>query len=272
MERLARLEAEIRMHGVMKSARAMIHSLVGERPLKDFEEVRPHFMNMTGLEVGGPSNIFTENQLLPVYGVARRVDNCNFSEVTIWRDASRESSTFKVSDRWTGTQFICEGTDLKTVPDETYDFVLSSHTLEHIANPIRALNEWKRVIKWGGVLLLCLPNKMAMFDRRRATTGLDHLIQDFEGNVGEDDLTHAKENVQVYNRFSRPGMFGNIAPDYEQAAPEDNLRTRRMHHHTFTVESAVKVMEFVGFRILVATTHPPYHIIVVGQKPGDGSG
>ena len=28
----------------------------------------------------------------------------------------------------------------------TYDVLLSSHTLEHIANPLRALSEWKRIV------------------------------------------------------------------------------------------------------------------------------
>ena len=35
--------------------------------------------------------------------------------------------------------------------DATFDFVLSEHTLEHIGNALRALREWVRVLKPGGI-------------------------------------------------------------------------------------------------------------------------
>ena len=37
-------------------------------------------------------------------------------------------------------------TSLDGIDDASYDVVLASHTLEHIANPLRALSEWRRVV------------------------------------------------------------------------------------------------------------------------------
>ena len=45
------------------------------------------------------------------------------------------------------------------VQDETYDFVYSSHCLEHIENPALALKNWFRILKPGGFLLLYVPHR-----------------------------------------------------------------------------------------------------------------
>lgn len=42
--------------------------------------------------------------------------------------------------------------------DATLDYVFSSHLLEHLDEPERALREWARALKKGGVLLLYLPH------------------------------------------------------------------------------------------------------------------
>ena len=42
--------------------------------------------------------------------------------------------------------------------DESQDFIISSHTLEHLEDYLKALKEWDRVLKKNGVLLLYLPH------------------------------------------------------------------------------------------------------------------
>jgi len=46
---------------------------------------------------------------------------------------------------------------LDEVPFEAADVGISNHALEHIANPIEALREFKAKIKHGGTLILCVP-------------------------------------------------------------------------------------------------------------------
>jgi SAM-dependent methyltransferase len=45
------------------------------------------------------------------------------------------------------------------IPDGTYDWVYSSHLLEHLENPFRALREWWRILRPGGKLILVVPDE-----------------------------------------------------------------------------------------------------------------
>jgi ADP-heptose:LPS heptosyltransferase/predicted SAM-dependent methyltransferase len=65
-------------------------------------------------------------------------------------------------ERWgtQGTDVVvstCE--DLSIFADKSMDFVFSSHLLEHLEDPKKALKEWTRVIKDGGYLCLYLPHE-----------------------------------------------------------------------------------------------------------------
>jgi SAM-dependent methyltransferase len=48
---------------------------------------------------------------------------------------------------------------LNSIKDNTYDFVYSSHTLEHIDDAGEALVNWYRVVKPGGFLILYIPHR-----------------------------------------------------------------------------------------------------------------
>ena len=48
---------------------------------------------------------------------------------------------------------------LATIADETYDFVHSSHCLEHIVNPAEAYKNWLRVCKPGGYIITTIPDE-----------------------------------------------------------------------------------------------------------------
>jgi ubiquinone/menaquinone biosynthesis C-methylase UbiE len=47
---------------------------------------------------------------------------------------------------------------LPRVPDEAFDFVYSSHCLEHLRNVEEALGNWVRILKPGGWLYLVVPD------------------------------------------------------------------------------------------------------------------
>lgn len=48
---------------------------------------------------------------------------------------------------------------MKGVEDNTYDFVHSSHTLEHINDPFEAVMNWLRILKHGGYLIVTIPDE-----------------------------------------------------------------------------------------------------------------
>ena len=53
---------------------------------------------------------------------------------------------------------LANGGDAMALPRGQYPFVFSSHCLEHLPNPIAALEHWKTRIIPGGVLFLYLPH------------------------------------------------------------------------------------------------------------------
>ena len=89
-----------------------------------------------------------------------------------------------------GALLLIDDVELAGVADGSYDAVISSHVLEHLANPLLALAAWRRGTRPGGHVLLIAPHKEGTFDHRRPTTTLAHLVDDRERNTSEDDLTH----------------------------------------------------------------------------------
>ena len=70
-----------------------------------------------------------------------------------------------------------DGMLLEGVEDEAFDFVHSSHSLEHMADPKVAMENWIRVCKKGGHLVLLLPDE-DMFEQGNwpsAYAGADHV-------------------------------------------------------------------------------------------------
>lgn len=51
-----------------------------------------------------------------------------------------------------------DGGDAMRLPAGPFDFVFSSHCLEHLADPIAALAHWRDRLRPGGVLFLYLPH------------------------------------------------------------------------------------------------------------------
>ena len=89
--------------------------------------------------------------------------------------------------------------DLSVVEASSQDFVIASHLLEHVTDPVGTLIEWRRVIRDGGLLYLCLPDKRNTFDAPRERTSIDHVIADHAATA--EDL-HGR-NVAHYREWAR---------------------------------------------------------------------
>lgn len=227
---------------------------------KYFESICKALMNSKGLEIGGPSKVFKRKGFFPIYPFVSQLDNINFSSTTIW-EGEINSSNFIVNGQIMGNQFINDATDLSFLPDKTYDYILSSEMLQHLANPIKALNEWKRVLKEGSYLVLIIPNKEKTFDHLRNVTTLEHLISDFENETQEDDLTHLPE-VLKYHDLSMDRLAGSYKQFKERC--ENNLKFRGIHHHVFNLNLVIELLEYSNFKILGTELHLQT-IFVLGQ-------
>ncbi len=217
----------------------------------------------TGLEIGGPSGMFAVKGYFPIYPVIQSLDGVNFSSNTLWEANLNEGSSYQFGDR-TGFQFIGEGTDLSIIPDGSYDFLLSCNNLEHIANPVKAVREWKRVVNEQGILLLILPRKESNFDHRRNITSMEHLIQDYENNTGEDDLTHLEEILKLHDlkRDPHAGTF-----DQFKERSLNNLVNRGLHHHVYDQDLLKAIAEYCRLKPILSYSSPTDHFIALSKIP-----
>lgn len=215
-----------------------------------------------GLEVGGPSFGFTKKGFLPVYDVAKQVDGCNFSKNTVWEGSISEGLHYKYGNK-IGYQYIADAADLSVIPDSTYDFILSSHSVEHIANPIKALCEWQRVLKPEGIIIMVVPHKDLTFDHNRPVTTIEHLVQDFTNGVTERDETHFEEVIKLHDIQKDAGISD---PDSLKVRTADNYNNRCVHHHIFNTPLLVQLAHYMQWQILDVQTFSPFHIVGMFKK------
>jgi SAM-dependent methyltransferase len=217
-----------------------------------------------GLEFGGVSAIFKSNGLLPIYDFAKCIDNVTFSNSTLWEGKLQAGQNFKFNEKKEpGNQFILERDSLSQISDDQYDFILSSHMLEHTANPIGLLTQWMRIIRVKGKLLLILPHRDASFDHRRPITSISHLIEDFKNDVPESDKTHFDEILSL-NDLSRDPTQSSYSTFKQWIF--NNETNRGAHHHVFDLKLAVQMVTYAGFQILELEVTMPMHILLFATK------
>jgi SAM-dependent methyltransferase len=239
-----------------------IHTLF-QRSLRCYGMTTSLLEGRSGLEIGGPSEVFRENRAyLPIYRHIGSLDNCDLSSKTVWAQHSENFSFHP--QKPPGRNIFRDGSDIAEVGDETYEFVLSSHNLEHFANPMKALKEWQRITVKGGILVLVVPNYMHTFDHRRQPTSVSHMLADFEKNTPESDLFHLPEILEKHDLTLDPaaGTLENF-----RARSLANYENRCLHHHVFDEQNIHEFLTVIGIRVLALETAWPFHIFVIAQMP-----
>ena len=219
----------------------------------------------SAIEVGGPSRNFRSGGPLPAYELLGSIDGCDFSERTVW--SGERGTRYEVEGRERGRMFYVDAVELAGVPDQAYDVLLASHVIEHIANPLRALDSWRRVVKPGGHLLVVAPHKERTFDRKRSTTPLAHMVEDYERGIGEDDLTHLDEGLALHDLSKDPGAGDREA--FERRTRQ-NAENRAMHQHVFTTLSFAALIDRAGLDIQGVAARRAHDIFVLARLPIGG--
>lgn len=212
-----------------------------------FNQVIEKLINLEGLEFGGPTELFIN----PVYGMPL-YENVKLDGVNIFEDNFFQKS---FSDKFNysfgqGIQYNidCTDTEISSKINKKYDFIVTSHVIEHIANPMKAILSWKKLLKEEGFILSIIPDYKYCYDRKRLLTPINHIINDYKNNVGEDDTTHIEEYKQKYDwTFEIPDEFllGGGREQYYKLC-DNNAKTRVIHHHTFDLDSFKLLMDAVG--------------------------
>lgn len=161
---------------------------------------------------------------------------------------------------------------LSALPDASQDFVIASHILEHLANPLAMLVDVHRVLKTGGLLVLILPDRHVTFDSERPPTTLEHLAEEYRRDVREVTDEHVIEAIVAQVRFN-----GDVRDRKELAAERteaeiDLHRRRSIHAHVWDMEEFGAVLRFsqreLGISWRVLDTMPAGDVGSYGNEFG----
>ena len=159
---------------------------------------------------------------------------------------------------------------LSPIEDASFDAVIASHVIEHLANPLRALQEFHRVLRPGGRLVLIVPDRTRTFDRVRQPTTLRHLLDEHARNVAEVSEDHIREFCQAI--YSQPPIHPPEVREWHNPATLDSdglalLRRRSIHVHCWTPEEfAVLIAGAISRNLMTWQIADSYFLEDCGSK------
>jgi hypothetical protein len=224
-----------------------------------FELVINSLRDKSGIEFGGPTELFSN----PQYGMHLyphvHLDGGNIIKNNYFQ--SNLGSNFLYGNK-IGKQYDVDCTNEDQIKKlKKYDFVVTSHAIEHFANPIRTLKLWEKyLLTSGSYILSIIPDYQYCFDRKRPLTTMDHLICDYLEDVGEDDKTHIQEQKDLHD-----WSYGGHPQFYELC--KINHLTRVVHHHTFDIELVEEMFSYCGFTKVISYKQDELNIVNLSKVP-----
>ena len=180
------------------------------------ENLASRFLQGDGIEIGALQNPLS----VPAKAKVQYVD------VLTKQDALKHYPELP-ADLLVEPTIIDNAQSLATVPDESLDFCIGNHVLEHTRNPMSALRNWLRVLKPGGVAYVAIPDRTNKLDHRRPVTKLEHILLD------DLPLDRAEHNHIHYLEWA---IYCNSRPPGAEAdarAAELEALGYNIHFHVF---------------------------------------
>jgi SAM-dependent methyltransferase len=196
---------------------------------KDRERLKK-YLSGNGIEIGALQNPM---DLAGLDVSVKYVDRCSAEEL---REHYPELKTMNL----VSPDIIADAHSLVGIKDNSLDFIIANHLLEHLANPIEALQNWQQKLRPGGVIFLALPDKRYTFDKERALTTTEHVMSDFKLSAAERaplDKEHYLDWAQHVN--------GKKGGEREARAQELIDMEYAIHFHVWTDETFGKLLNSI---------------------------
>jgi predicted SAM-dependent methyltransferase len=129
---------------------------------------------------------------------------------------------------------IDDGEHLASVPDESVDFVIANHFLEHCQDPIGALGTMFRVVRRGGVVYLAIPDMRFTFDADREVTPPEHLLDDHRNGPEGSKRHHFEEWARLVDKVGEADVDAHATK-----LLEDDYS---IHFHVWTQADAFELL------------------------------
>lgn len=151
------------------------------------------FISGEGIEIGAYHNPFPFSA---TRAKVKYVDKHSYETLIKMRD---KDSSLAHKPELARVDIIDDGQFLRTIADNSQDFVLSSHQLEHCESPITAIENHMRVLRPGGKIIYAVPDKRFTFDKNREITSWFHIKSDhFKTLDGTYDQEHLIAHYDEY--------------------------------------------------------------------------
>lgn len=135
---------------------------------------------------------------------------------------------------------VDDGSTLSTIADESLDFIIANNLIEHLENPIRALENWHAKLKAGGIIYMAVPNKRHTFDKDRSLTTIEHLVGDYTASkdmLEKRNFYHFVETAEIIEK--------RVGKDAEERVIDLINRDYSIHHHTWDYRSFKAFLNYV---------------------------
>ena len=77
------------------------------------------------------------------------------------------------------------------VESNKFDYVVSSHVIEHVSDPIQAFCEWNRILKPNGIIFMIFPKRNALpSDVGRPLSEIADFVKSWNGKVFSEESGH----------------------------------------------------------------------------------
>ncbi len=142
-----------------------------------------------------------------------------------------------------------DGEVLSSIENNTLDFIIANHMLEHCENPLGAIRNHLRKVRPGGILYYAIPEKKQGFDAPREVTSFIHLVEDDLWGPETSQLRHFWEWVTFVLQTRDPKEAAEKVEELkkrnhsihyhvwdEMAFREFVMGTQKYLHNTFFVE------------------------------------
>jgi ubiquinone/menaquinone biosynthesis C-methylase UbiE len=142
---------------------------------------------------------------------------------------------------------------LDNVSDNTFDFVYSSHVLEHTPNPLSSLNDQLRVTKIGGIVYVVMPNKKNTYDKTRQVTKSDVLIDKFENGIFDHTVDEALDVIKNTNEHALYEPHKKNPLEYAK----EIIKKKEGIHHFYTYDET-NILEILIYLVKKNKAHIEY--------------
>jgi len=126
---------------------------------------------------------------------------------------------------------------IANVGDESLDFVIACHVIEHTRDPIGSIVAAYRRLRPGGRLLLVIPDMERTFDRDRPLTPLEHLVEDHLSPDRGRDYAHYEEFYRLAQPVPEDVLADTVARKFAEYYA--------IHYHVWSHGSFVAMLDHV---------------------------